>query len=185
MELVRVSVKARSEPNGVKPKMRDDKLKSGVNWQGAFKHKGRKTDGHKTKIWYNSTEQSPLEAAGRQLVRKFHTFSALTRFITLVLRLRNLHLSWDSWIQPTINLLNKLCIYTETLWYFKFISDCKTKLEQFPLKGGADGRNQTRNPSARIRHTHTMSSSTQQALWIIDHSLFHTKLINESIMSVS
>ena len=134
MELVRVSVKARSEPNGVKPKMRDDKLKSGVNWQGAFKHKGRKTDGHKTKIWYNSTEQCPLEAAGRQLVRKFHTFSALTRFITLVLRLRNLHLSWDSWIQPTINLLNKLCIYTETLWYFKFISDCKTKLEQFPSK---------------------------------------------------
>jgi hypothetical protein len=82
MELVWVSVTARSEPT----KMRHDKLKSGVNWQGALKHNGRKTYGRKMKIGYNSMEQSPSEAARRQLVRKFHTFWALTRFNTFVIR---------------------------------------------------------------------------------------------------
>ena len=59
MELVCVSVTARSEPKGVKPKMGEDKLKSGVNWQGALKHNGRKTDGRKMKLGYNSIGHSP------------------------------------------------------------------------------------------------------------------------------
>jgi hypothetical protein len=42
MELVRVSVIERNQPNGVKPKMRRRKLKSSVYWQGALKKKGVK-----------------------------------------------------------------------------------------------------------------------------------------------
>jgi len=32
-----VSIIERSQPNGVKPKMRQRKLRSSVNWQGALK----------------------------------------------------------------------------------------------------------------------------------------------------
>jgi len=35
----------RSQPKGVKPKMRGRKLRSGVYWQGALKHRGL------TRVW--------------------------------------------------------------------------------------------------------------------------------------
>jgi hypothetical protein len=35
-----VSVTERSQPKGVKPKMRERKLRSGVYWQGELKQKG-------------------------------------------------------------------------------------------------------------------------------------------------
>jgi hypothetical protein len=40
MELRGASVIERSEPKGVKPKMKGHKLRSGVNWQGELKEKG-------------------------------------------------------------------------------------------------------------------------------------------------
>jgi hypothetical protein len=36
-----------SQPNGVKPKMRERKLGSGVNWEGVLKQKGVKQTGVK------------------------------------------------------------------------------------------------------------------------------------------
>jgi hypothetical protein len=37
---------------GVKSKMRKSKLRRCVNWQGALKEKGRKTNGRKTRTVY-------------------------------------------------------------------------------------------------------------------------------------
>jgi len=39
-----VSAIDRSQPKGVKPKMREDGLRNGVNWQGALKQKGLKQE---------------------------------------------------------------------------------------------------------------------------------------------
>jgi hypothetical protein len=38
----RISVIDRLQPKGIKPKMRERKLRSGVNWQGALKQEGVK-----------------------------------------------------------------------------------------------------------------------------------------------
>jgi hypothetical protein len=40
MQIVAVSVRQHSQPDGVKPKMRGCKLRSGVHWQGVLNQKG-------------------------------------------------------------------------------------------------------------------------------------------------
>jgi len=42
----------RNQKMGVKSKMRKSKLRRCVNWQGALKEKGRKTNGRKTRTVY-------------------------------------------------------------------------------------------------------------------------------------
>ena len=44
MELVGFSVIERSQPKGVKPEMREHKLRSVVYWQGALKQKSVKNE---------------------------------------------------------------------------------------------------------------------------------------------
>ena len=44
------SVQVHGQPEGIKPKMRECKLKRGVNWQGVLKQEMHKAKGHKTRV---------------------------------------------------------------------------------------------------------------------------------------